>query len=441
MKTRALIDEYLLNCQDRGLTMPTIADYAFTLSMLVSVCPKLPATVEHVNNVIRKMMRVRGTGELKRKSISTKWKYRKNLTAFFIWVEKRYGLRNPCQDLGRWNPPDTLPRYYTREEIDRIAAAVLTDIERAVIALILDNGLRIGEVASLLKSRIKDDCVMVRGKRGWRRVPVSPEVIGMLKALGKGKGNVIWNGRNGRLNASALAQICRNVIVRAGITGEGRGPHTLRHSFATWYLKRGGHLLKLKEILGHKHLKQTLVYLHLSGADVDEDHAQFSPFRQLGLFSQDGGPGSGPAGECQCDCGRQGCPGVKANGPSGPIDITNMSNDVTDITSGHGNPDPADNPELYGRHFYVKPLAQRSASMQRRIGEALTAFQRWRRQEGEDVGDDPWTEPPPPVEVLRAYLAKVALCGDSWQNFSHTALRLYLKQHHRPNLFRMVGTR
>ena len=197
MKTRALIDEYLLNCQDRGLTMPTIADYAFTLSMLVSVCPKLPATVEHVNQVIRKMMRVRGTGELKRKSISTKWKYRKNLTAFFIWVEKRYGLRNPCQDLGRWNPPDTLPRYYTREEIDRIAAAVLTDIERAVIALILDNGLRIGEVASLLKSRIKDDCVMVRGKRGWRRVPVSPEVIGMLKALGKGKGNVIWNGRNG----------------------------------------------------------------------------------------------------------------------------------------------------------------------------------------------------------------------------------------------------
>ena len=439
METRALIDEYLLDCEDRGLAMPTIADYAFTLAMLVSVCPKLPATVDHVNQVIRKMMRVGGTNKLKRKSPSTKWKYRKNLTAFSIWVEKRYGLRNPCQDLGRWNPPDTLPRYYTREEIDRIAAAVLTDIERALIALILDNGLRIGEVASLLKSRIKDGCVMVRGKRGGRRVPVSPEVIAMLKALGKG--NVIWMGRKGRLNAGALAQICRNVIVRAGITGKGRGPHTLRHTFATWYLKRGGHLLKLKEILGHKHLTQTLVYLHLSGADVDEDHAQFSPFRQLGLFSQDGGPGSGPAGECQCDCGRLGCPGASANGASGPVDITSMSNDVRDITSGHGNPDPADNPELYGRHFYVKPLAQRSASMQRRIGEALTAFQRWRRQEGEDVGDDPWTEPPPPVEVLRAYLAKVALCGNSWQNFSYTALRLYLKEHRRPDLFRMVGTR
>ena len=302
METRALIDEYLLDCKDRGLSGTTLVDYACTLAVLAVICPMQPATVEHINRVFRKMMVDRSTSKLKRKSLSTKWKYRKNLTAFFRWVEKRYGLRNPCQDLGRWNPPDTLPRYYTREEIDRIAAAVLTDIERALIALLLDNGLRIGEVASLLKSRIKDGCVMVRGKRGGRRVPVSPEVIAMLKALGKG--NVIWMGRKGRLNAGALAQICRNVIVRAGITGEGRGPHTLRHTFATWYLKRGGHLLNLKEILGHKHLTQTLVYLHLSGADVDEDHAQFSPFRQLGLFSQDGGPGSGPAGECQCDCGR-----------------------------------------------------------------------------------------------------------------------------------------
>ena len=119
-----------------------------------------------------------------------------------------------------------------------------------------------------------------------------------------------------------------------------------------------------------------------------------------------------------------------------------MSNSVRNITSGHGNPDSADDPELYGRHYYVKPLNQRGVSMQRRIGEALTAFQGWRCQEGEDImPDDPWTEPPPAVEVLRAYLAKIALCGDSWRNLSYTALRLYLKEHRRPDLFRMVGTR
>lgn len=241
MDTRCVIKKYLQDCRDRGLSEATMVDYAGTLEVLALVCPKLPATVGHVNRVIRKMMADRSTGRRKQKSLSTKWKYRKNLSAFFIWAEKRYKLRNPCRDLGRWKQPDTLPRYYTREEIALIEGAARTDIERALIALILDNGLRIGEVASLLKSRIKDGGVMVKGKRGWRRVPVSPEVIAMLKGLGKG--NVIWMGKNGPLKAGGLARICRGVIERAGITGEGRGPHTLRHSFATWYLKRGWQLL------------------------------------------------------------------------------------------------------------------------------------------------------------------------------------------------------
>ena len=424
METQTLIDEYLLDCEDRGLATPTIADYAFTLAMLASVCPNLPATVEHVNQVIRKMMRVRGTGKLKRKSVSSKWKYRKNLSAFFNWAKKRYGFENPCSELGVWKRPDGLPRYYSLEEICQILAAVRTDLERTLVLLILDNGLRIGEVASLRKSQIKDNGVMVKGKRGWRRVGVSPVVIELLKGLTKG--HVIWMGAKGPLNARALGQICRDVIIRAGITGDGRGPHTLRHTFATWYLKRGGHLLVLKEILGHKNLSQTLVYVHLSGSDVDENHAVYSPIQTLGLLGQ--------------NVSRVGTVD-KLNGTIGPIDITSMSNSVRNITSGHGNPDSADDPELYGRHYYVKPLNQRGASMQRRIGEALTAFQGWRSQEGEDImPDDPWTEPPPAVEVLRAYLAKIALCGDSWRNLSYTALRLYLKEHRRSDLFRMVGT-
>lgn len=58
--------------------------------------------------------------------------------------------------------------------------------------------------------------------------------------------------------------------------------------------------------------------------------------------------------------------------------ITSMSNDVINVTSDRGGPDPDDDPRSYGRHYYVKPLDQRGASMQRRIGEALRAFQGWR---------------------------------------------------------------
>ena len=40
--------------------------------------------------------------------------------------------------------------------------------------------------------------------------------------------------------------------------------HSLRHSFATYYLSNGGSLLTLQSMLGHANLNTTTIYLHLS---------------------------------------------------------------------------------------------------------------------------------------------------------------------------------
>ena len=40
--------------------------------------------------------------------------------------------------------------------------------------------------------------------------------------------------------------------------------HSLRHSFATYYLESGGNLLKLQSMLGHTNIATTTIYLHLS---------------------------------------------------------------------------------------------------------------------------------------------------------------------------------
>jgi site-specific recombinase XerD len=56
--------------------------------------------------------------------------------------------------------------------------------------------------------------------------------------------------------------------------------HDLRHSFASWFVMRGGQLQARREILGHRDIELTLRHAHLAPghlrAEIDKTAARFS---------------------------------------------------------------------------------------------------------------------------------------------------------------------
>jgi site-specific recombinase XerD len=170
--------------------------------------------------------------------------------------------------------PRKLPVALEREEIRRLLDqpgkdTVLGIRDRALLTLLYGTGIRASECAGLIEQDInwEQKTVRVNGKGGHERtVPLNEEVIHVLRqyrlARGAAKADEpFFRSREG-------GALSRNAIYdRAGITRR-VSPHRLRHSFATHLVQEGVGLVTLRDLLGHKQVTSTQIYIHLTAKDL-----------------------------------------------------------------------------------------------------------------------------------------------------------------------------
>ena len=77
------------------------------------------------------------------------------------------------------------------------------------------------------------------------------------------------------LTHHALHRLVKRLGDRAGVKNV--HPHRFRHTFGTEYLRNGGQMIALQELLGHSDLEMVKRYVHFVAADVKRDHEHASP--------------------------------------------------------------------------------------------------------------------------------------------------------------------
>lgn len=186
------------------------------------------------------------------------------------------GIRSP-------KVPEGLPRCLDPVAITAMLAAAPDVRATTVLVVMLQCGLRIGEVAALRIEDIDFDRrnVIVRGKGGrgrkTRTVPMPDEARAhLIRSIGDRRhGPVIasYNPPYGHMRSGSLGRVVRQLMTTAGIKSgpwDGVSAHACRHTTAQDLLDLGRDMRAIQILMGHKSIKTTEIYWRLDPPGLDE---------------------------------------------------------------------------------------------------------------------------------------------------------------------------
>jgi integrase/recombinase XerD len=148
-------------------------------------------------------------------------------------------------------------------------------------------GLRRSEVARLRISDVDSARMTITVHQGKgqkdRVVMLSPVLLETLRQYWRYHKPKQWlfpgESPDPPISGNDIFMVFHNAVRRAGIAKK-VSPHSLRHSFATHLLESGTDLRTIRILMGHRSLKTTAQYLHVSQQQVG---ATASPLDSLNL--------------------------------------------------------------------------------------------------------------------------------------------------------------
>lgn len=201
------------------------------------------------------------------KSVSRKTN---SLKTFFRFTKSEGLLElNPAASITHPKYQTAAPRIFTRMEYRALRDTCREDIRiAAIVELMLQTGIGIGEVANLETQDLQNDKLLIRAyeSHSKRVVPLNKAALQALKRYQdirpQSRSKAFFITKTGR---PLLTRNIRTAIDRyfrlAGI--ENAKVNDLRHTFIAHHLASGTSPLIMSQLVGHKRLSTTEKYLDL----------------------------------------------------------------------------------------------------------------------------------------------------------------------------------
>ena len=173
-----------------------------------------------------------------------------------------------------------LPRVLTRVEYQRlIDACAGNPRDNAIVILLLQTGIRLSELVHLTLADVElpdgdisnQDFGQLRilggGGRKDRIVPLNSKACqalrDYLKTKPAGQFHSLFHNRDGSVfGPRGIQKMLYRYFIQTGINGA--SVHSLRHTFGTHHAAKGTSIKIIQEVMGHRDVRNTEIYLSLA---------------------------------------------------------------------------------------------------------------------------------------------------------------------------------
>jgi integrase/recombinase XerD len=228
------------------------------------------------------------------------------LSGLWTWaVDEGFVAKNLVRTIELPNPKAPVIDTFTKEDIEALIGACekaktwktreqtaslrfTGDRDKAIILVLFDTGVRASELCDMKISDVNltANNIKVLGKGQKER----------LVYFGKRTAKALWKYLTPRMKDAndddrvfvvgpdddprpmtrdVLRKLVMRIGERAGVANV--YPHRFRHSFAITYLRNGGDLFTLQDLLGHSDMAMVKRYAHVAQADCARAHQKASP--------------------------------------------------------------------------------------------------------------------------------------------------------------------